>query len=83
MEKTDMVNKPAEYVIEAPENYLGDVLIHLNELGAWFKDLEKRGGTSRLRFRAPEANMQGFQDWLERATRTTNGTSFRFYRNLH
>lgn len=78
-----MANKQTEYVIEAPESYMGDVLSYLNELGAWFEDLEKRGGTSRLRFRAPEAGMQEFQEWLKLATRTTSGASCRFYRNLH
>ena len=78
-----MTNKRAEYVVEAPETYMCDVLSYLNELGAWFENLEKRGGTSRLCFRAPEANMQGFQEWLTSATRTENGTSCRFYRNLH
>jgi len=79
----DMANKREEYVVEAPEPYMGEVLIHLNELGAWFEALELCGGTSRLRFRAPEANMQGFPEWLKRATRTTNGATCRFYRNLH
>ena len=64
-------------------NVVGGGLSHLNELGAWFEELEKLGGTRRLRFRAPEANMQGFQEWLKRATRTAKGTSCRFYRNLH
>jgi len=79
----DMENKRAEYVVEAPETYMGDVLSHLNELGAWFEDLELCGGTSRLRFRAPEANMEGFPEWLKHATRTANGATCRFYRNLH
>jgi predicted membrane GTPase involved in stress response len=78
-----MVNQLAKYVVEAPETYMGEVLNHLNELGAWFEDLEKRGRTSRLCFRAPEAKMRGFQEWLKRATRTANGTSWRFYTNLH
>ncbi|MGB5300616.1 MAG: hypothetical protein WBN08_09510 [Thiogranum sp.] len=78
-----MANQRAEYIVEAPETYMGDVLSYLNELGAWFQELENLGGTRRLRFRAPEANMQGFQEWLKRTTRTANGTSCRFYRNLH
>jgi translation elongation factor EF-G len=78
-----MANQRTEYIVEAPETYMGDVLSYLNELGAWFEELEKFGGTSRLRFRAPEANMQGFPEWLKRATRTATGTSCSFYRNLH
>lgn len=78
-----MTNKRTEYIFEAPETYMCDVLSYLNELGAWFENLEKHGGMSRLRFRAPEANMREFQEWLKRATRTKHGTSCRFYRNLH
>ena len=78
-----MANKRAEYIVETPETCMGDVLNHLNELGAWFEDLELCGATSRLRFRAPEANMQGFQEWLMRATHTTSRATCKFYRNLH
>lgn len=78
-----MAKKRAEYVVEAPESDMRDVLNYLNELGAWFEKLEIRGGISHLHFRAPESNMRGFQEWLKRATRTTDGKSCRFYRNLH
>jgi hypothetical protein len=75
-----MVNKRAEYIVEVPETCMGEVLHHLNELGAWFEKLEERSGTSRLRFRAPEAKMQGFDQWLRRAA---NKSACRFFQNLH
>ena len=79
----DLGRGRAGYVVETPESCMGDVLSHLNELGAWFEDLEHSSGTSRLRFRAPEANMHGFSEWLRRAMCSMSGATCRFYRNLH
>ena len=78
-----MANRRKEYVLEAPDTYMCDVLSYLNELGAWFEGLEKQGGRSRLRFTAPEAGMQQFQEWLKHATRTTNEPGRKLDRNLH
>jgi hypothetical protein len=42
--------------------------VKLNSLGAWIDDVEDYNGVIRLTFRAPEANMHGFESWLSRAT---------------
>ena len=69
----------SEYIVETAETYLGDVMGHLNWLGAWIEELESHDGVLRLRFRAPGANMHGFEEWLRHATKGTG----KVYRNLH
>jgi translation elongation factor EF-G len=63
-----MNNTFVHYILETSEAYLGDVVVKLNSLGAWIDDVEDYSGVVRLTFRAPEANMRGFELWLRRAT---------------
>jgi predicted membrane GTPase involved in stress response len=63
-----MNNTFVHYILETSEAYLGDVVVELNSLGAWIDDVEDYNGVIRLTFRAPEANMHGFESWLSRAT---------------
>ena len=63
-----MANALAQFIVETPAPYMGDVMGKLNGLGAWFDDVEKHCGAIRLAFRAPEASMREFEMWLSRAT---------------
>ena len=69
----------SKYVVETAETHIGNVVAHLDALGAWLDYLDNCAGTLRLRFRALEANMRGFDEWLKRAT---NGTG-KFYAGLN
>lgn len=74
-----MENGLAHCTVEAPELYiaLATVTIKLNSLGGWFDNLDNQQGVICLAFRAPEANISGFERWLSRAT---NGSG-KLYRN--
>ena len=69
-----MSDKKVKYILNTPEEYVGDVLAELNRRGVHLDNIKNLNGTVVVNFNAFYHEMIDFSEWLDKVTENKGST---------